>query len=426
MSDYRLPENAEASIIGCLLLCPDTKPAVAKLIDESDFASPAFRAMFLAAMELDEPDSVQFAQLVKKRGYTLPDGFFAGLTEIAINRANVDLYAQLLRADSIKRKLVSLSDFIRDSSGVGDDPIELLSSTMAKVKEIERGTITNDIATPDDSFRAFWQHRKRVEFGNGVVSTGFAPLDKILGGGMMRSGLYILAARPGMGKTTVAIQFGDYIAAGFGPVLFVTLEMAVEQIEGKRIARLANISSNDILLSDGRNLDYAAIKSAAMALKGVPLYISRRPTAKVAHIRQMAKQVENLQCVIVDYLGKIQPHNSKVSKYEATSRISNDLKSLAMELEVPVLSLAQLNRENTKKANKRPQLSDLRDSGEIEQDADAVIMLHREDYYEMNDNPLGIDDSIELEMIVEKDRYGNLGKCTASFFPATGRIISMN
>lgn len=423
MSSYRLPENTEGSIIGCILLCPDTKPAVSKLIDEQDFASPAFGAMFSAAMELDEPDSVKFKELVKQRGYELPDGFFAGLTDIAINRANVELYAELLRADSIKRKLLELSDDIKQAASDHENPIEILSNTMSRVKDIERGTITGDIASPEEADKALWEHRKRVESGDGYISTGFSPLDAILGGGMMRTGLYILAARPGMGKTTVAIQFADHIAQSAGPVLFVSLEMSVEQIQGKRIARIGNLSSNEVLLGNGKKLDYRAFKEASLYARKIPLYISKRPGATVSQIRQMAKQVVDLKCIVVDYLGKITPHNTKATKYEATSRISNDLKRLAMELHVPVLSLAQLNRENTNRANKRPQLSDLRDSGEIEQDADGVIMLHREDYYEVTDKPLTIEDSVELEMLVEKDRYGNLGLCTAAFFPACGRIV---
>lgn len=426
MSSYRLPENAEGSIIGCILLCPDTKPAVSKLIDEQDFASPAFGAMFSAAMELDEPDSVKFKELVKQRGYELPDGFFAGLADIAIIRANVELYAELLRADSIKRKLLELSDDIRQAASDHENPIEILSNTMSRVKDIERGTITGDIASPEEADKALWEHRKRVESGDGYISTGFSPLDAILGGGMMRTGLYILAARPGMGKTTVAIQFADHIAQSAGPVLFVSLEMSVEQIQGKRIARIANLSSNEVLLGNGEKLDYRAFKAASLYVRKIPLYISKRPGATVSQIRQMAKQVVDLKCIVVDYLGKITPHNTKSTKYEATSRISNDLKKLAMELHVPVLSLAQLNRENTNRANKRPQLSDLRDSGEIEQDADGVIMLHREDYYEVTDKPLTIEDSVELEMLVEKDRYGNLGLCTAAFFPASGRIVQTN
>ena len=418
--NYHLPENAESSLIGCVLLCPEVKPTVAKLISESDFATPANAAMFAAAMELDEPDSVVFHEAVKKRGYTLPDGFFAALGDIAISKYNAELYARLLREASQKRQLKDLAREVLES---GEEAAEIITTTATRLHEIECGSITSDIAAPEDSFRAFWEHRKRVETGNGAVPTGFAPLDDILGGGMLRSGLYILAARPGMGKTTAALQFADSIAEKRGPVLFASLEMSLEQIEGKRIARVSGIPSDEVLLSDGKSLDYQKVADAARKLRQLPLYVSRRPSATVAQIRRMAKQIEDLQCVVVDYLGKIAHADRKASRYEATTAISGDLKTLAVELGVPVLGLAQLNRENTSRTDKRPQLSDLRDSGAVEQDADGVIMLHRSDYYEMNETSLKPWESVELEIIVRKNRHGRIGNCSAGFFPATGRII---
>lgn len=420
--NYRLPENAEASIVGCLLLCPDTKPAVAKLVSEGDFSSSAYGAMFSAAMELDEPDSVAFQNAVKQRGITLPDGFFAALGDIAISRSNVELYAKLLREDSQKRQLRELGQQLQGSTE--EDAAEIITYAASRLQKIERSSITADVASPADSFRAFWDHRKRVESGSGAVPTGFAPLDAILGGGMLRSGLYILAARPGTGKTTVALQFADSIAANVGPVLFVSLEMSLEQIEGKRIARVSGIPSDEILLGNGKNLDYRKIRSAAEELKNLPLHISRRPAATVAQIRRMAKNIPGLQCLVVDYLGKITPSNPRASRYEATTAISGDLKTLAVELGVPVLCLAQLNRENTSRTDKRPQLPDLRDSGAIEQDADGVIMLHRADYYEADETPLKPWDPVALEIIVRKNRHGrSFGACTAGFFPATGKVV---
>ena len=419
--NYRLPENAEASILGCVLVCPDTKSEISRLITEADFSSPVYGAMFSAAMELDEPDSAAFHEAVKRRGYNLPDGFFAALGDIAVSRHNVELYARLLREDSQKRQLRELGQQLQEST---EEAAEIIASAASRLREIERGSIISDIASPDDSFRAFWDHRKRVESGAGAVPTGFFPLDSILSGGMLRSGLYILAARPGMGKTTIGLQFADSIAANVGPVLFVSLEMSLEQIEGKRIARISGIPSDEILLGNGKNLDYRKIRLAAEELKKLPLHISRRPTATVAQIRRMAKQIEELQCVVVDYLGKIAHSNSKASRYEQITGISNDLKTLAVELEVPVLALAQLNRENTGRTDKRPQLSDLRDSGAIEQDADGVIMLHREDYYLADDAPLKPWESVELEIIVRKNRHGrSFGTCKAGFFPAVGRIV---
>lgn len=422
--NYRLPENAEASIIGCLLLCPETKPAAAGLLCEEDFASPAYGAMFSAAMEMEKPDAAVFHELVKKRGFTLPDGFFAALGDVAVDRYNIELYAGLLREDAQRRRLKELAEKLELDVFQQKDPAEMISYASNRLREIERGCPASELADPKTAWQAFMEHRGMVESGNGAVPTGFAPLDAILSGGMLRSGLYILAARPGMGKTTVALQFADSIAAAVGPVLFVSLEMSMAQLEGKRLARISGIPSDEILLSDGKNLDYRKLVDAAKKLREIPAYISQRSSATVAQVRRLAKRIDGLQCVFVDYLGKLSPSNGKASRYEQVTEISHELKALAVELGVPVMALAQLNRENTGRTDKRPQLSDLRDSGAIEQDADGVIMLHREDYYAAEDTPLKPWEVVELEIIVRKNRHGrSFGLYKAGFYPAVGKIV---
>lgn len=423
LDHYHLPENAEASIIGCLLLCPDTKAAVSRLVTEGDFSPGLNAALFSAALELEEPDSTVFRELVKKRGFNLPDGFFRELGDIAISRANVDLYCSLLREKSQRQKLADLAEQIRADTLEGQDAAEVITTAAARLNEIEQGAVESDIASPDDIWKSFFEHRERVLDGRGTVPTGFQPLDAILGNGMLRSGLYVLAARPGMGKTTLALQIADSIAKNVGSVLFVSLEMAVEQIQGKRIARLTGIPSDEILLGDEEHLDYDKIVAASNLLKALPMYISRRPSATVAQIRRMAKSIPGVQCVVVDYLGKVTSADKRASRYEAVTDISGALKTLVVELGVPVLALAQLNRENTGRNDKRPQLSDLRDSGAIEQDADGVIMLHREDYYVMSETPMSAGEAVELEIIVRKNRHGKIGSCRAGFFPATGKIV---
>ena len=171
--NYRLPENAEASIVGSVLLCPDTKAAVSRLVSEADFASPLYGAMYTVALELEEPDSVAFREAVKQRGYTLPDGFFAALGDIAISRYSVELYARLLREDSQKRQLRELGRQLQEST---EEAAEIITAAASRLQEIERGSIVGDVAAPDDSFCAFWEHRKRVEAGAGAIPTGFSQL----------------------------------------------------------------------------------------------------------------------------------------------------------------------------------------------------------------------------------------------------------
>ena len=175
MAEYHLPENAEASIIGCLLLCPDTKPAVSRLVNEGDFSPGLNAALFSAALELEEPDSAAFHAAVKRRGYTLPDGFFRELGDIAISRANVELYCSLLRDKAQKRNLSALADEMRASIAGDQEAAEIITRALSRLGEIERGTLASDIAAPADAWEAFFQHRERVLDGKGAVPTGFQP-----------------------------------------------------------------------------------------------------------------------------------------------------------------------------------------------------------------------------------------------------------
>lgn len=419
----RLPEDAEAALAAAMLVYPETREKAAKLICEGDFESPFLGALFAAALEQETIDTAILCEKMRQCGYVLNEHFIRDLNALAIVPANVELYATMIREESRRKKLADLGMEIRLNAMQDTESAEIISSTLDRLREIDSGFMAADVAGPDDAGKSFWAHRERVEDGRGAVPTGFKPLDRILGGGMLRSGLYILAARPGMGKTTFALQIMDHIAAETGPVLFASLEMALEQIQGKRLARLSGIPSDELLLSSGEALDYEKIAKADARLRELPVFISRRTSATAAQIRRMAKSIENLQCVVVDYLGKIAPVNPKASRYESITAISGDLKTLAVELGVPVLCLSQLNRENTGRQDKRPQLSDLRDSGAVEQDADGVIMLHRSDYYEMSDTVLQPWDSVELEILVRKNRHGHVGKCHAGFFPATGKIV---
>ena len=163
LNDFQLPENAEGSLLGCVLLCPDTKPVVSRLISASDFASPLYAAAFSAAMELNEADSVQFKEAVKARGFDLPDGFFRALTDISISRSNAELYAQLLRKDSIRRQLGALAAEISRAVNDQHDGQEIIATTAARLKEIEQRDIARDLASPADAVNAFWDHRQLVE-----------------------------------------------------------------------------------------------------------------------------------------------------------------------------------------------------------------------------------------------------------------------
>ncbi len=423
MEFFRLPDNAEASICGCLLLFPEAKEEAAALISASDFQDPFYGALFSVIMETDAMDSVVLKEKLKARGHELPKNFFQELAEASVYPHNIGLYCNLLREESQRR---SITDMVRDILGSAAEdvaPAEIIEKAEKRLKKISEGGIANKTLNPTELANKFFAHRERTDRGNGAVSTGFAPVDRMLSGGMLRSCVYILAARPGMGKTTLALQIADHVAQS-GAVLFVSLEMSVEQLQGKRVARVSGLPSNRVLLEKiDSEEECAKIIEATEKLASHQFYANAECSATVADIGRMAKSIKNLRCIVIDYLGLITPSDRRVSKYEAVTDISRDLKQLATKLDVPLLVLAQLNRENTARNDKRPQASDLRDSGAIEQDADGIIMLHREDYYAMADEPPKPWEGTPIEIIVRKNRFGQTGTCHALFFPATGRIV---
>ena len=281
------------------------------------------------------------------------------------------------------------------------------------------------LATPTDIFTAFYRQREAVESGNarGFVCTQYMALDNLLGGGLLASGLYLLAARPGMGKTTLALNIADRVAQT-DPVLFVSLEMDDEQLAAKRISRETGISTERLLMQLLSDEEQVAVAQAASRLAALPMYANKAPTVTVDDIGVLARSIPGLRLIVVDYFGKIMPtpEARRAGRYEYTTEISGALKNLARTMKLPVLVLCQLNREVEQRQDKRPQLSDLRDTGALEQDADGVIFLYRDDYYNPQEDP---DAPSLLEVSLAKNRHGKVGGCQMAFDMTASRISGM-
>ena len=261
-----------------------------------------------------------------------------------------------------------------------------------------------------------------VNAGNGhsnFISSGFPLLDNILGGGFIRGGLYILGARPAMGKSTYAINLADNIK---GNCLYVSLEMTPEQIVSKRISRLTDLSAAKLLSGRVTEDDWTKIAMAFTALSEQGVYINDRYDLTVQKIQLLAQSVPDLRAVIVDYLGLIQPATRSTSSYENITQISRELKRMAISLNVPVICLCQLSRTVESREDKRPRLSDLRDSGAIEQDADAVMFLYRPDYYTGGKTD-GQPSLTHLE--VAKNRHGRTGQTDFNFWMASSTFLEI-
>ena len=420
--------EAEQAVIGSILLDGRCLPAVESLLRAEDFALEADQQIYRAAVKLareDKPvDPVTILEEARGQHAGVSREYLMQLMEITPTAANVEVYARQVREQSVRRAIRDLGGELQHRVDAHDETAAILAEAGRRIEDIQTEGVTGDLLAPNDALLAFFAHRQRVEEGtaSGFVPTGFRDIDILLGGGMLSSGMYILAARPGMGKTTVALNIADRVAERTGPVVFVSLEMDEEQLMAKRLSRLSGIPGNRLLMDKLTEPEGRRLAEASSKLSRLPVHISQRPAVTVDDIALLARKVKGVKLLVVDYIGKITPGQGaqRKNRIEYMTEISGALKTLARTLRIPVLVLCQLNRQTEGQSDKVPQLSHLRDTGAIEQDADGVIFLYREDYY-AEKKPSGFDPS-PLEIIVAKNRHGSTGKCEMAACLALSKI----
>lgn len=416
---------AEQSVVGSILVDDACLPAITSVISPGDFLMEANRSIYEAALDLQsESLPIDPVTIFERCNGSVSVAYLRSLMEMVPTAANAGLYAEQVRKASIRRSIRELANTILDRTDGFQDPREVIGAASHWLETIESMDTSKELASSVDMMKELARHRAVVEGGKGgFVKTDLRPLDRILGGGLIASGFYILAARPAMGKTTFALAVAENMAEQ-GPVLFVSLEMSIAQIAAKRVARTAGLSATMLLMGKPTDEERKKANDAVAKLKESQMHVNRKPAATVSDIACMARKVKGLRCIIIDYFGLIQATTAKTSRYESCTEISWKLKSLARQLDIPILCLAQLNRENMGRRGNRPMLSDLRDTGALEQDADGVIFLHREDYYDDSARQeLKPWEPVPLEIIVAKNRHGETGICEAAFYMGTGRIV---
>ena len=424
--------SAEQSVIGAILLTDACLPEVERELQAGDFRLDADRAIYQAALALERMgakiDPVTILDQTAKMGQPVSRDYILQLMEITPTAANVSEYIQIVRRDVLKTGLMDLADSIQDSVLSHTDPTDVMAQTAQSLDKLMSQGNAGRLSTPAEIFSAFYRQRDAIDSGDakGYVCTGYTALDQLLGGGMLNSGLYLLAARPGMGKTTMALNIADRVAQT-DPVLFVSLEMDDEQLAAKRISRETGIPSQKLLMQPLSEREYADVGKAAKELSTLPFYTNNTPVVTVDDIGMLARGIGGLRLIVVDYFGKIAPPTSarRAGRVEYTTEISGALKNLARTLKIPVLVLCQLNREVEARQDKRPQLSDLRDTGALEQDADGVIFLYREDYYAAQNT---VDPNLPslMEVHLAKNRHGCVGSCEVAFSMASSRITGVS
>uniref|UniRef100_A0A486XJ94 Replicative DNA helicase n=1 Tax=Rheinheimera sp. BAL341 TaxID=1708203 RepID=A0A486XJ94_9GAMM len=422
--------EAEQSVLGGLMLDNEAWDRVAEKVVEQDFYLRAHRFIFAAMSRLAEatqPIDIITVSEDLEANLQLDDvGGFAYLGEIAKNTpsaANILAYAEIVRERAVVRDMISVAHDIADAGydTQGRTSAELLDFAETKVFKIaEQRTNANEGPEPINSILAKTIEKIDELFRSpydGVtgVSTGYVDLDKMTNG-MQPSDLIIVAARPSMGKTTFAMNLCEHAAiTSDKPVLIFSLEMPSEQIMMRMLASLGRIDQTKVRTGQLEDEDWARLSSAIELLntKG-KMYIDDgsglTPTEVRSRARRVAREHGGLSMIMVDYLQLMTVPGMNENRTLEIAEISRSLKALAKELKVPVVALSQLNRSLEQRADKRPVNSDLRESGSIEQDADLIMFIYRDEVYN-DDSP----DKGTAEVIIGKQRNGPIGRVRLTF-----------
>ncbi len=427
--------EAERAVLGSMLLDAEAVSIALEILDIESFYLPSHQKIFSAIKELfsqDKPvDLVTVSQILQDKNELEQIGGLDYLTEIANvvpTSSNVKHYAELVRDKFILRQLIKASDLIMQKSYDLDvDASQLLDQAEQLIFEIaqerERGKealhagdiVRKVIAQIDDLY-------KRQDTVTGIP-TGLIELDKITSG-LQPGDLIIVAGRPSMGKSAFATTIAEYVAIERKiPVAFFSIEMSNTQIIQRILCSIARVDAHKVRTGFLASSDWPKLTMAAGKISEAPLYIDDSSGVSVMELRAKARRMKNrygIQLVIVDYLQMMRGFGRTESRQQEISQISRSLKLLAKELNVPVIAVSQLSRAVESRHDKRPQLSDLRESGSIEQDADLVLLLMREEYYNPTEENQGV-----AEIIVAKQRNGPTGTIKLAFIKEYARFENL-
>lgn len=414
------PQNLEIeqSVLSCLMLDRSAMNKVADVLSPDDFYKHNHQTIYAACRELFEKgDPIDFLSVSNRLNEKKEleaiggNGYLTELVNLVPSFGHVASYARIVRHKRVLRDLISVS---RDIEMLGYDESEeleqVLDSAEKKIFNIAQKGITQDFTMIKETLSDAFDRIERLSQGSGTrgLATGFADLDKMLSG-LQKSDLVILAARPSLGKSTLALNIAANIAANEKiPVGVFSLEMSKDQMVDRLISAYSGVDLWKIRTGRLQTEDFENIQRALAILSEIPLYIDDVGSPSVLQMKALSRrlQAENgLGLLVIDYLQLMEPLNRMASPVQQVSENSRALKELARELNIPVLVLSQLSRAVEQRIPPIPKLSDLRESGAIEQDADVVMFIYREDRYRENSEKKGI-----AEIIVAKHRNGPVGK----------------
>jgi replicative DNA helicase len=423
----RLPpqhQESEKALLGSILLRSDVLYELIDIFPRNAFYSERHRIIYEAMLDLHtrhEPvDLVTLAAKLEDRKQLETIGGRAYLAELANSvpsSANAKFYAETVRRKHLMRSLIDAAERISEISYNEDAELEtLLDEAERRIFEITNTGVRQSIVHIKSALEEAWERIDRLHHtrdGLRGVPTGFSGIDALLSG-LQKTDLIILAARPSVGKTSLALDIARRAAVNYGvPVGIFSLEMSTQQLIDRMISAQSAVNAWKLRTGKGlQDSDFSYLRDAIDSLSKAPIFINDTPGLNILSMRSAVRKMKsehNLGLVVVDYLQLMTPLRNSDSMVQQVTEISRSLKSLAKELDIPVLALSQLSRAVEQRGGK-PRLSDLRDSGSIEQDADVVMFIHRDDKTNENSERPNI-----AEILIEKHRNGPTGRVELFF-----------
>ena len=447
----QIPHDSEAekAVLGAIFIDPEAIADASAVVQPEDFYERVNRLIFQAMLDLsdrgDAIDPLTLQDELTKKNQLDDIGGIAYISQLALSTPtaeHITYYAQIVHRKSLLRRLISASQKIISNAMDGsDDVTDILDNAESEIMNVSSENNTGGFRVIKDIINSTVEDINNIpDDGNMVTGlpTGFSELDKMTTG-FHDDELIIVAARPGVGKTSFALNVAQFVGLHTDKtVAMFSLEMSGEQLVQRMLASEGLIDSQHLRTGQLDEEEWKKLIVASGSLANTSIYIDDTPGIKMSEIRaksrRLAKEKGNLGLIVIDYLQLIEGPKSE-SRQQEVSAISRQLKKLAKELHVPVIALSQLSRSVEQRQDKRPVLSDIRESGSIEQDADIVSFLYREDYYRDKeddgesdaDKEVGAeDDNGEVEVIIEKNRSGSRGTVKLMFSKPYNRFSNLD
>ncbi|HKP99741.1 MAG TPA: replicative DNA helicase [Actinomycetes bacterium] len=430
------PHNVEAeeSVLGSMLLSKDAIAEVLELLREDDFYRPAHRTVFRSVLELyghgDAVDAVTVQEELRRNGSLADIGgapFLHTLVASVPTAANATYYARIVKEAGVLRRLIDVgTQIVQLGFETPQDTERAVDIAESLVYQVAQGRVTEDYHSLRDVLTGTLEAIERLHEDHREITgvpTGFPDLDRLTSG-LQPSNLIIVAARPAVGKSTLGLDVARHAAVrGSVPTVVFSLEMSRTELVQRLMCAECTVDMQRLRTGRMEESDWTRLTRSLGKLADAPLFIDDSPGTTMMEIRakcRRLRQRHGLGLVVVDYLQLMQPSKRFESRQQEVSEISRSLKLLAKELEVPVIAISQLSRQPEARSDKKPMLSDLRESGALEQDADMVLFIYRDDLYDPESPRKG-----EADLILSKHRNGPTDTVTVTFQGQYSRFAPM-